>query len=64
MGTIFFRSDSDKWGQGLKWGQYAVPPIAHLHKNVFKNEQTLSTLTVIAEGERFGPNNFYNFTPP
>ena len=21
MGTIFFMSDSDKWGQGLKWGQ-------------------------------------------
>ena len=21
MGTIFLRSDSDKWGQGLKWGQ-------------------------------------------
>ena len=21
MGTIFLRSDSDKWGQGSKWGQ-------------------------------------------
>ena len=21
MGTIFLRSDSEKWGQGLKWGQ-------------------------------------------
>jgi hypothetical protein len=21
MGTTFLRSDSDKWGQGLKWGQ-------------------------------------------
>ena len=21
MGTSFLRSDSDKWGQGLKWGQ-------------------------------------------
>ena len=21
MGTTFVRSDSDKWGQGLKWGQ-------------------------------------------
>ena len=24
MGTIFLRSDSDKWGQGLKWGQSEI----------------------------------------
>ena len=26
MGTSFLRSDSDKLGQGLKWGQSDVPP--------------------------------------
>ena len=33
MGTIFLRSDSDKWGQGLKWGQYAVPPFIRTFRN-------------------------------
>jgi len=42
MGTSFLRSDSDKWGQGLKWGQSeSRDNMLFLHHNKSNSELEL-----------------------